>query len=261
LSDEDLDQIARRLRTQRYAAGTVILRQGEPGDTFYIVQSGIVTIWQKGAEGLDQKVDQKGPGQYFGEAALVSDRPRNATARALTPIVLLSLAKGEFDLLVRQYVSLSENVNYGCKHGWLLRSMPIFDELNSQQLDWLTQQLHTEPFAPGQVVFHEGERGDKFYVVESGQLAVSRQVNGSTAVIDRVGPGQYVGEIALLQDRPRTATITATEATTLLSLEAEPFHSLMSGYGRLSQTVSKASSRRMTHLERADLLSKETLTS
>lgn len=261
LADEDLDQIARRLRTQRFAAGTVILRQGEPGDTFYIVQSGIVTIWQKGADGLDEKLDQKGSGQYFGEAALVSDRPRNATARALTPVVLLSLAKGDFDLLVRQYVSLGETVNYGCRHGWLLRSMPIFDELNSQQLDWLTQQLQTEQFVPGEVVFREGERGDKFYVVESGQLVITRQVNGSAAVIDHAGPGQYIGEIALLQDRPRTATITAREKTTLLSLAAEPFHSLMSGYGQLSQTVSKAGTRRMTHLERTDLQTNEVVTS
>ncbi len=261
LTDEDLDQIARRLRTQRFAAGTVILRQGEPGDTFYIVQSGIVTIWRKGADGLDEKLDQKGSGQYFGEAALVSDRPRNATARALTPVVLLSLAKGDFDLLVRQYVSLGENVNYGCRHGWLLRSMPIFDELNSQQLDWLTQQLQTEHFAPGEVVFREGERGDKFYVVESGQLVITRQVNGAAAVIDHAGPGQYVGEIALLQDRPRTATITASEATTLLSLAAEPFHQLMSGYGQLSQTVSKASTRRMTHLERVDQRTHDLVTS
>lgn len=261
LTDEDLDQIARRLRTQRFAAGAVILHQGEAGDTFHIVQSGIVTIWQKGAEGLDQKIDQKGPGQYFGEAALVSDRPRNATARALTPVVLLSLSKGEFDRLVRQYVSLGENVDYGCKYGWLLRSMPIFDELNSQQLDWLSQQLHAESFAPGQVIFREGERGDKFYMVESGRLAVSRQINGTTTVIDQVGPGQYVGEIALLQDRPRTATITAIEETMLLSLEAEAFHKLVAGYGHLSQTVSKAGSRRMAHLERADLLVKEVVTS
>jgi len=251
-SDEELDVVAAALSRERFARSEVILRQGDPGDKFYIVEHGKATVWQTGADGIERKVDEKGAGQYFGEVALVSQAPRNATVRAETPVVLFSLGQEDFDRLVRQYVDLAHNVDKDVKHSWILRGMPIFDELDGYELDHLAEQLQPETFKAGQVLIHEGDLGDRFYIVESGQLVVTRSVNGKTIELSRRGPGEYVGEIALLQNLPRTATITCATECALLSLEAKYFHALVSKNMQVSEVVSRTGSRRLTYIQMTD---------
>ncbi|MCJ7658905.1 MAG: cyclic nucleotide-binding domain-containing protein, partial [Anaerolineales bacterium] len=251
-SDDELDVVADALQTEHFARGEVILRQGDPGDKFYIVENGKATVWQTGTDGIERKVEEKGAGQYFGEVALVSQSPRNASVRAETPLTLHSLGQADFDRLVRQYVELAHNLDRDVKHSWLLRGMPIFDELDGIELDLVAKQLQLETYKDGQVLFREGDLGDRFYIVESGQLVVTRSVNGKTIELSRRGPGDYVGEIALLQNRPRTATITCATACTLLSLEAEYFHELVAKNMQVSEVVSRTGSRRLTFIQMTD---------
>jgi CRP-like cAMP-binding protein len=129
--------------------------------------------------------------------------------------------------------------------------MPIFDELSSQELDQLAAWLEPQELKADQVLFNEGDPGDKFYIVESGEVVISRLVDDRPVEISRREPGEYFGEIALLQDRPRTATISASMDTRLLSLKAEYFQELLSSFMQLGATVSRTSSRRLTFVEAA----------
>jgi len=138
------------------------------------------------------------------------------------------------------------------KYSWLLRGMPIFDELPSQELDQLAEWLEPEPLESGAILFKEGDHGDKFYIVESGEVIISRMVDGQQVEISRREPGEYFGEIALLQDRPRTASITASTDTRLLSLKSEHFQQLTSHFMQLGATIARTSSRRLSFVEAAD---------
>ena len=80
--------------------------------------------------------------------------------------------------------------------------------------------------ATGQVIFEQGAPGDSFYVIADGDVDVS--VDGSH--VRRQGRGESFGEIALLRDTPRTATITASEPTTLIAIDREPFLSAVTGH-------------------------------
>ena len=246
---EELADLADQVQAERFAAGEVIIRQGEAGDKFYVVERGKVSVWQADADGMDLvgKVGELGPGQYFGEMALISHAPRNATVRADTPVVVLSLDRVNFDRLVREQLAVAQHIQAGIRRNWLLRAMPIFDELESLDLDLLAARLQRETFRAGEVVFREGERGDKFYIIESGQVSVTRLAAGGQPVeLSRLGPGEYVGEIALLQNSPRTATITASVDSTLLSLQAQYFHEFIMDFMQLGQALSRASSRRLS---------------
>ena len=223
-TDNELDRLASSFKAEQFAAGETIITQGSSGDRFYIIERGLVTIWKTNEEGVERRVVKLGRGQYFGEAALVSNKPRNATVRAETPVALLSLKKKDFDRLVRQYLTLADQVDEHVRYSWLLREMPIFDKLDYTELESLSKLLETERFQASQVVFYEGDRGDKFYIVESGSVSVTQTINGKLVELSRQGPGEYVGEIALLEDCTRTATITTLEDTTLLSLKSEHFH-------------------------------------
>jgi MFS family permease len=107
----------------------------------------------------------------------------------------------------------------------LLRGSSIFGALAAPELEALAQSLVREHANPGEVIVNEGDRGDRFYLVGAGTLTVS--VDGSP--IGEVGPGEGFGEIALLRDGLRTATVTAREPVTLYALAGPAFLDALTG--------------------------------
>ena len=108
----------------------------------------------------------------------------------------------------------------------LLRANAIFAPLPPAAVEHLAVKLRPRTVAAGEVVFHQGDPGDLFYVVENGRCEVTID---SEKVAD-AWPGEAFGEIALLRDVPRTATVTAVEETTLLALERDEFIAAVTGH-------------------------------
>ena len=107
----------------------------------------------------------------------------------------------------------------------LLRSLDLFAHLSPHALEDLAWRLVPVTAAPGEVVIKEGDKGDRFYVVEDGEVAVSQDGRP----LNTLGAGTYFGEIALLHDVPRVATVTAVTHATFLALDRGEFlESLMS---------------------------------
>jgi MFS family permease len=114
----------------------------------------------------------------------------------------------------------------------LLRAIPFFAPLPAPALERVMADVTRSEAEPGTLVIREGDRGDRFYVIVGGEVEVTR---GGEHVQD-VGPGGYVGEIALLRDVPRTASVVAKSHVDLLTLEREPFLLAVTGHPQ-SQAV------------------------
>ncbi|MGH2410214.1 MAG: cyclic nucleotide-binding domain-containing protein, partial [Chloroflexota bacterium] len=99
LGQDGLATLAGALTQERYGSGAEVVRQGEPGETLYIIMRGEVEV-VVGAGGTKRRVNVLGAGDYFGEMALLRDEPRNATVRTVTPVQLLSLARFDFQELL-----------------------------------------------------------------------------------------------------------------------------------------------------------------
>jgi cAMP-dependent protein kinase regulator len=97
LPGETLAQLAKRMEREEVAPGTVIVREGEPGERFYVLFSGMLSVSQ--ASFGDRNVLR--PGDYFGEVAPVMDMPRTATVAAITPAVVASCDRETFDEFLR----------------------------------------------------------------------------------------------------------------------------------------------------------------
>jgi CRP-like cAMP-binding protein len=97
LPGETLARLAKRMEREEVAPGTVLVREGEPGDRFYVVFAGMLSVTQ---QGIGSRAMLR-PGDYFGEVALAMHMPRTATVAAVTPAVVASCDRETFDELLR----------------------------------------------------------------------------------------------------------------------------------------------------------------
>ncbi len=107
----------------------------------------------------------------------------------------------------------------------LLRRISIFTPLSSAVVESLARDLIRVPVVAGEVVLREGDESDRFFIIDSGLVEVTQ----GGVVLRREGPGEFFGEIGLLRDVPRTATVTAVEDTVLQSLSREAFLAAVNG--------------------------------
>jgi hypothetical protein len=124
----------------------------------------------------------------------------------------------------------------------LLQGIAMFAPLTPAVLESLARSLTAVRVAAGGVVVSLGEESDKFYVIESGLVEVTQ----GDRVLRREGPGEFFGEIGLLRDVPRTATITAVEDTVLQALDREIFLDAVTGQNDARMAADDVISRRLT---------------
>jgi MFS family permease len=126
----------------------------------------------------------------------------------------------------------------------LLRGVSLLSLLPEPTLNRLARALERVEAAPGDVVIREGDAGDRFYVIEEGTVEVTKEGR----LIASLGPGDFVGEIALLRDIPRVATVTATSPVVLQALDRSHFIPAVTGQGDFSDAAEATMSSRLAML-------------
>jgi CRP-like cAMP-binding protein len=148
-------------------------------------------------------------------------------------------------LMARRLIAVDRSAKVPLVEIALLRSMPLFAPLPAPTIEGLAHALEPVELPAGAVAMHMGEEGDRFYTIAEGEMAVSR--GGET--IARLGRGAGFGEIALLEDVPRTATVTALTDVRLYALEKKPFVTAVTEHAPAAQVASALVSQRRGELE------------
>jgi MFS family permease len=123
----------------------------------------------------------------------------------------------------------------------LLEAIPMFAPLTPATVESLARKLTRFEVPAGSVIVREGQESDRFYIIESGEVAVSHD----EVLIRSEGPGEFFGEIGLLRDVPRTATITAEVDTVLQVLDREDFLAAVTGHSEARVAADAIVSRRI----------------
>jgi len=127
-----------------------------------------------------------------------------------------------------------------------LRRIPLFSAAENETLVALARQFVSRHYDPGDVVVGQGDRADSFFIVVRGTLDVLYTgPDGQERLVDRREDGEFFGEIGLLRDVPRTATVRATTPSLLLVLARSEFQMLMATFPELSAAVEQAASDRL----------------
>jgi CRP-like cAMP-binding protein/RsiW-degrading membrane proteinase PrsW (M82 family) len=210
-----------------FPAGARILREGDASDEAYFILRGKAAIGTNNLIGQQVVLAVLGPGETFGEGGLVTGAPRTATVAALTQVETYCISRETFEWLAAEDPDFPRRA---LNHfdvlqldRFLKRASP-FAHLSRPALKRLLPELETRRAAPGQVIIREDEAGDEFFLVRSGEVEVVRRGK----LLATLGAGDFFGEVALLTAAPRTATVRATEETSLLVLSRPIFQAIVS---------------------------------
>jgi CRP-like cAMP-binding protein len=127
-----------------------------------------------------------------------------------------------------------------------LKDVPFFNSMSEQDLAAVAQQADEISVASGTALAREGDLGEEFYVIESG----TAEVTCGGAPVAKLGAGDFFGEIALIREERRTATVTATSPMVLIVLTGSSFRSLDSSRPEIREAVSKALAERPSSVSR-----------
>jgi CRP-like cAMP-binding protein len=227
-------QAASGLEAGAWAPGAVVLKQGEPGDRFYFVRAGQAQVVVEDDAGLVHPVAVLGPGNFFGEVALVEKVPRTATVKAAPvkgqALELLSLDGERFVELVKKQTESdgAADALEQLRNAARLRNHPLVSHLGTAAMRRLLQAVAIEHAAAGQVVVRQGDVSTDLYIVREGMCSVRHQSldavrqpgDDGEPEVGRLGRGAWFGEVALLEGGTRTASVRAEEASVLLKLPA-----------------------------------------
>ncbi|KAJ9611182.1 hypothetical protein H2200_004365 [Cladophialophora chaetospira] len=205
-----------------------VIAQGDEGDYFYVIESGDFDIHinpsgavEAGPEGLGNKVGTIGPGGSFGELALMYNAPRAAT--------IVSASKGgllwALDRVTFRRILMNNSFQKREMYEGFLGEVPLLSSLKPYERAKIADALETVKYQSGQNIITEGEPGDAFYLLESGNAVAYK--HGVDHAVKEYGRGDFFGELALLDDKPRAASVVAKDNVTLAKLGRDGFKRLL----------------------------------
>lgn len=238
-----LNEIAGRVRLRGLGDGQPVFRQGEQPDAFYVVRTGVLEVVEEDSEsGGERRLRDLGRGESFGELGLVTAAPRAATVRAIGSAEVFEVGKGAFDHLLADKLHLPD-FEPTLQQVAELRGLHCFAGLSTAQLWELLERGGWVSFAPGERIMREGDFGDSFYAISSGQVDIVKDER----LVTTIGRGSYFGEVALLMEVPRTATVIARTPVRAFRLDREGFDRLVGDAFRRGTLISHTVTEELTH--------------
>ncbi|HXN15491.1 MAG TPA: cyclic nucleotide-binding domain-containing protein, partial [Usitatibacter sp.] len=211
------------LRTPR--EGETLFARNDYTNSFFMVVGG--EVWVEAlAEGAHSEWFMLGPGEFFGELGLISGRRRSNSVKAGRNCVLLEAPRRPMLKLIASVESVRKRID----EVFLTRAIRAYlaPMLPQAELEELATGVEAKKFGGGEVLFSEGDAPDGLYLLRRGSVMISRVIAGREVVLSYLSAGNYVGEMALLSNSPRTATVKAAVTTEALVLDAETFKRVLS---------------------------------
>jgi len=222
LDDEDIKILIPAMSRVTVDHSNYIIRQGEEGNCLFLIDSGALECFREDA-GQSSRIHLKEctAGDVIGELALLYNAPRAASIIARTECKLWRLDRPTFQFIMR-----SGSIRRREKYELFMRRVPLFSQLDAYDISQIMEAIIPRDYYPGETIIKEGESGAKtFFILESGHADAFK---GEQLVLRYEVPGEYFGELALMNEAPRSATIIASSAgCRVLTIDGESFNRLI----------------------------------
>lgn len=233
LGREPLRALIAAFEMTTVAEGQFIIEEGQEGAEAFIVARGEVEV-QRTREGGDEvqtiTLARLSSGALFGEMALLSRAPRAASVVACRASILLMARREALEVVADQEPDVGVELAAHCRRRMvanLVRTSPVLLAVDPAERPALVERFETCVFDKGEKLIAQGSDPTGFHLVASGEVAVIARESGEPLVISTLGPGEVVGEIALVFRRKAMADVVAVHPTVTLHLPREDFAELI----------------------------------
>jgi len=226
LTESELDGLLASSLLREVPSGAHLLTEGEESQGIYVILEGKVEVYTKKPSGDILTLAILSTGDVVGEDALshTPPFPRSASVIALENLKVTEIPASALKKFITKYSHFRKKLS-------LHRSMHLYDrmlKLNTQlqSLKVTSEDLkhiHEETYQANSIIFSAGNEGDALYVILAGQVRVQNKYGSEEKVIAKLGVGQLFGELALLENQPRAATVIAEQTVKVLRIDKELF--------------------------------------
>jgi len=227
----------------RAEPGQAIVRQGEVGNSFFVVCSGKMKVVKQDAQGQELVMAYLPEGAFFGEMALLSGQKRTATVVAEEESDLLEISAPVLNNLVKRHPHVAASIRQFGRQRLLadvMATSALFRPFERAERKKLVELFKVREVQGGEVVIREGTPTDGLYLVMNGELTVNKG-GGAVATLRE---GDIFGEMSLLSKKPATATVDAKRRSNVLRLPRERFEELIVTYPQVLVLVSELADSR-----------------
>jgi len=222
LEDKDLDVILDAVQAKEFEDEQII-KEGDDGDCLYVVEKGSLEC-QKMIDGKDTLVKTCVEGDVFGELALLYNCPRAASVNAVGRCLCWRLDRQTFNQVVKQAHQKRSEM-----YDDFVQEVALFSTMEQAERSRIVECFKIVRYKKGDVVVKQGEEGNRFYLVEEGTLVARKTRPGEEEqdVLD-YNPGDYFGELSLLKNQPRAASVLVTsEKAKLIWMDRRTFTKML----------------------------------
>ncbi|XP_029575918.1 cAMP-dependent protein kinase type II-alpha regulatory subunit isoform X1 [Salmo trutta] len=246
LEQEQFSEVLDAMFELRVQPQEHVIDQGDDGDNFYVIERGIYDIVVL-IDGLGKCVGQYDNKGSFGELALMYNTPRAATIIATQEGALWGLDRATFRRLI-----VKNNAKKRRLYEQFVESVPLLKSLELSERMKIVDVLGMKTFSDGERIIMQGDMADCFYIVETGEVKImmksktnmtkANQEDNVEVEITRCSRGQYFGELALVTNKPRAASVYAVGEVKCLVIDIQAFE-------RLLGSCKEIMKRNITHYE------------
>jgi CRP-like cAMP-binding protein len=248
------------LERRQYQTGEVVVRQGDPGNQLFLIESGTADVRVAAGGGPSTRVNTLGSGDFFGEIALVTGGERSADVIATSPMTVMYLSADAY----ARYLADSAEVGNRVSRTAMSRlhrtqrvaatvdesqaeidDVPALFRVSAADANVLGTFMERLEVPVGTVIVRQAEAGDALYMIATGEAEV-RVTNamGQTMAVARLGPGEYFGEVALVTGGERIADVVALTSMMLLRLTREGYERFAAHTAAIQQQLAISSATR-----------------
>jgi CRP-like cAMP-binding protein len=224
LSQESFIAVARTLTVLRLRHGQLVMRQGDVGDSLFLVASGELLVFVNTPQG-PKDIAHLFENTLFGEMALITGQPRTASVGVLGEADVIQVSKAALLQVMLSVPSVRDALDRFSRERLiknLLQTSPLFAPFTKSQQGELLRHFEGHEMEAGVDIITEGEPGKGLFLILSGEVDVVKDASGpSPATLAHLKAGDMFGEMSLVTDQPTSATVRATMPTTVLFLARE----------------------------------------
>ena len=224
LDEAELNIVIDAMEEKKFDAGATVITEGDNGSVLFVVESGTLDC-SKCLNGSTEPTYLKTyqPGEAFGELALLYNAPRAATIVAKTDSVLWQLDRNTFNHIVKDAAQ-----NKRDKYEDFLQSVPILQTMDHYERSKIADAIKELKFSANQTIITQGEEGNDFYLLISGECVATKSIDGAAPVeVKQYTQSDYFGERALLKSEPRAANVIATTEVRVATIDRDSFMRLL----------------------------------